>query len=146
MRNRVGTKNDEAKKNSLYRVSQKSCWIVMYIMMLSVIQNMPYGEIQESLESILAEKHQYSLLNSVFENRILLRMEADISGSDRDVTLSRSGFLFLRLPGNGRDFYCLIRISLRGASLCTNISNIEAHSNLTRWSFVLPPPDVSVWQ
>ena len=116
----------------------------MYIMMLSVIQNMPYGEIQESLESILAEKHQYSLLNSVFENRILLRMEADISGSDRDVTLSRSGFLFLRLPGNGRDFYCLIRISLRGASLCTNISNIEAHSNLTRWSFVLPPPDVSV--
>ena len=92
----------------------------------------------------LESTDQYSLLNSVFENRILLRMEADISGSDRDVTLSRSGFLFLRLPGNGRDFYCLIRISLRGASLCTNISNIEAHSNLTRWSFVLPPPDVSV--
>ena len=118
----------------------------MYIMMLSVIQKTcPMGKSKKILGPFWLEStDQYSLLNSVFENRILLRMEADISGSDRDVTLSRSGFLFLRLPGNGRDFYCLIRISLRGASLCTNISNIEAHSNLTRWSFVLPPPDVSV--
>ena len=30
----------------------------MYIMMLSVIQNMPYGEIQENLKSILAGKHR----------------------------------------------------------------------------------------
>ena len=44
-----------------------------------------------------------------------MRIEGDISGSssDRDVTLSRSGFLFLRLRGNEGDFYCLIGISLQ---------------------------------
>ena len=99
-------------------------------------------------------------------------MEADISGSDRDVTLSRSGFLFLRLPGNGRDFYCLIGISLRlheymsakakdsGYIFISNPFLISASASFSFWpNFTLvlqqdfvavdavaafPPPDVSV--